>query len=288
MARRNEGNCQVRTSMSPWRSHPLAMGSRARISGSLSFDMGTTSCGARDGGPTGSDISRAVGLTVPHLSPYYFESDRSSTRDEHRCRIGGLPMTIAITLTAFCTAIVIVSVLGGVLPAGGHAQPHPASSVPQFFGRRDARRGVLSHVAGGGAGRIAGDASTGPPLGLLALFFLERFFSFHHHELATRSPGRACGRSPPGQTIPARSSTAMMASVSRTDPRSSSFALAGRDAMGPGRHRPGRPFAGRRDRPGQRRGRRLRGGTWGTRGRFRRLHRDARPQAGRCADHQRP
>src|SRR5512135_414050 len=38
-ARRNDGNCQERTSMSPCRSHPLAVGIRFRISGSLSLAM---------------------------------------------------------------------------------------------------------------------------------------------------------------------------------------------------------------------------------------------------------
>src|SRR3954451_13770992 len=38
-ARRNEGNCQERTSMSPSRSHPLSVGILLRISGSLSLAM---------------------------------------------------------------------------------------------------------------------------------------------------------------------------------------------------------------------------------------------------------
>jgi zinc and cadmium transporter len=87
----------------------------------------------------------------------------------------------AVTLAFFCAAIVGVSVLGGWLPLATvlthtRLQLYLSLSAGAMLGA------VFFHMLPE-AVRL-GSASTlrWTALGLLALFFLERFFAFHHHE----------------------------------------------------------------------------------------------------------
>jgi zinc and cadmium transporter len=88
---------------------------------------------------------------------------------------------MSITLSAFCTAIVIVSVLGGILPLTTVLN-HTRLQVYLSFSAGTMLGAAFFHmipeaVRVGSAGTVHWTA-----FGLLALFFLERFFSFHHHE----------------------------------------------------------------------------------------------------------
>ena len=89
------------------------------------------------------------------------------------------PMTM--TISAFCTAIVIVSVLGGILPLATVLN-HTRLQVYLSFSAGAMLGAAFFHmipeaVRVGSAGTVRWTA-----VGLLSLFFLERFFSFHHHE----------------------------------------------------------------------------------------------------------
>ncbi len=88
---------------------------------------------------------------------------------------------MTITISAFCTAIVIVSVLGGILPLATVLN-HTRLQVYLSFSAGAMLGAAFFHmipeaVRVGSAGTVRWTA-----VGLLALFFLERFFSFHHHE----------------------------------------------------------------------------------------------------------
>jgi zinc and cadmium transporter len=88
---------------------------------------------------------------------------------------------MSITLMAFCTAIVIVSVLGGILPLATVLN-HTRLQVYLSFSAGTMLGAAFFHmipeaVRVGSAGTVRWTA-----VGLLSLFFLERFFSFHHHE----------------------------------------------------------------------------------------------------------
>ena len=88
---------------------------------------------------------------------------------------------MAITLSAFCLAIVTVSVLGGLLPLATVLN-HTRLQVYLSFSAGTMLGAAFFHMMPE-AVRV-GSAATIPwaAVGLLALFFLERFFSFHHHE----------------------------------------------------------------------------------------------------------
>jgi zinc and cadmium transporter len=88
---------------------------------------------------------------------------------------------MAITLSLFCLAIVTASVLGGLLPLATVLN-HTRLQVYLSFSAGAMLGAAFFHmlpeaVKVGSAGSIPWAA-----IGLLALFFLERFFSFHHHE----------------------------------------------------------------------------------------------------------
>ncbi len=95
-----------------------------------------------------------------------------------------------ITLSAFCTAIVIVSVLGGILPLATVLN-HTRLQVYLSFSAGTMLGAAFFHmipeaVRVGSAGTVRWTA-----VGLLSLFFLERFFSFHHHETDNHGTGLA-------------------------------------------------------------------------------------------------
>jgi zinc and cadmium transporter len=88
---------------------------------------------------------------------------------------------MAITLSATCLAIVTASVLGGLLPLAAVLN-HTRLQVYLSFSAGTMLGAAFFHmmpeaVRVGSSGTIPWAAA-----GLLALFFLERFFSFHHHE----------------------------------------------------------------------------------------------------------
>src|SRR5271157_2722238 len=88
---------------------------------------------------------------------------------------------MATTLIAFCLLIVTVSVLGGVLPLATVIN-HTRLQVYLSFSAGTMLGAAFFHMMPE-AVRV-GSAATIPwaAVGLLSLFFLERFFSFHQHE----------------------------------------------------------------------------------------------------------
>jgi zinc and cadmium transporter len=94
---------------------------------------------------------------------------------------------MATTLIAFCLLIVTVSVLGGVLPLATVLN-HTRLQVYLSFSAGTMLGAAFFHMMPE-AVRV-GSAATIPwaAVGLLSLFFLERFFSFHHHESPAHAP----------------------------------------------------------------------------------------------------
>jgi zinc and cadmium transporter len=88
---------------------------------------------------------------------------------------------MSLTLALFCAAIVGTSLLGGMLPLAT-SLTHTRLQLYLSFAAGTMLGAAFFHmlpdaVEAGGAGALRWAAA-----GLLALFFLERFFSFHHHE----------------------------------------------------------------------------------------------------------
>ncbi len=97
---------------------------------------------------------------------------------------------MSLTLTLFCTAIVVASLLGGGLPLAT-ILTHTRLQLYLSFAAGAMLGAAFFHmlpeaVEGGSPGTLRWTAA-----GLLALFFLERFFSFHHHE-APDNPDDPC------------------------------------------------------------------------------------------------
>ena len=98
-----------------------------------------------------------------------------------------------MTLTALCLAIVTASVLGGLLPLSTLLN-HTRLQIYLSFSAGTMLGAAFFHMMPE-AVRV-GSAATIPwtAVGLLALFFLERFFSFHQHEprdFQAEIPGKA-------------------------------------------------------------------------------------------------
>lgn len=91
-------------------------------------------------------------------------------------------MSIAITLTAFCTGIVIVSWLGGVLPLSVMLN-HTRLQIYLSFSAGAMLGAAFFHMMPEAVRVGSPETLYWTALGLLALFFLERFFSYHHHEV---------------------------------------------------------------------------------------------------------
>ena len=101
---------------------------------------------------------------------------------------------MATTLALFCAAIVGVSLLGGLLPLAT-VLTHTRLQVYLSFSAGAMLGAAFFHmmpeaVRLGSAGTLRWAA-----VGLLALFFLERFFAFHHHE-APADPAEPCPTHP--------------------------------------------------------------------------------------------
>jgi zinc and cadmium transporter len=89
---------------------------------------------------------------------------------------------MTLNLALYCLAIALASALGGVLPLVTHLT-HTRMQVFLSFAAGVMLGAVFFHmlpdaVAQGGSGTLKWTC-----LGLLSLFFLERFFSFHQHEV---------------------------------------------------------------------------------------------------------
>src|SRR5689334_5259536 len=112
-------------------------------------------------------------------------------------------MSIAITLTAFCTGIVIVSVLGGILPLAVMLN-HTRLQVYLSFSAGAMLGAAFFHMLPEAVRVGSPETLYWTALGLLALFFLERFFSFHHHEAMDSSPPAVGGteRTPRDESAP--------------------------------------------------------------------------------------
>jgi zinc and cadmium transporter len=94
---------------------------------------------------------------------------------------------MAVTLGAFCTAIVIVSVLGGILPLATVLN-HTRLQVYLSFSAGTMLGAAFFHMLPEAVRLGSGGTLRWSAVGLLALFFLERFFSFHHHETSDPDP----------------------------------------------------------------------------------------------------
>jgi zinc and cadmium transporter len=88
---------------------------------------------------------------------------------------------MAVTLSTLCLGIVLASVLGGVLPLATVLN-HTRLQVYLSFSAGTMLGAAFFHMLPEAV--RAGSVRTIPwaAAGLLMLFFLERFFSFHHHE----------------------------------------------------------------------------------------------------------
>ncbi len=93
---------------------------------------------------------------------------------------------MTITLVATCVAVLVASVLGGIVPLATVLN-HTRLQVYLSFSAGTMLGAAFFHMMPE-AVRV-GSAATIPwaAAGLLALFFLERFFSFHHHESQERA-----------------------------------------------------------------------------------------------------
>jgi zinc and cadmium transporter len=100
--------------------------------------------------------------------------------------------TMAITLGAFCLAILTVSILGGLLPLATVLN-HTRLQVYLSFSAGTMLGAAFFHMMPE-AIRLGSVATIHwTAFGLLGLFFLERFFSFHHHETPAH-PAESHGR----------------------------------------------------------------------------------------------
>ncbi len=94
---------------------------------------------------------------------------------------------MAITLGGFCLAIVTVSVLGGLFPLG-RVLDHTRLQVYLSFSAGTMLGAAFFHMMPE-AVRVGSSATISwAAVGLLSLFFLERFFSFHQHEVPHHQP----------------------------------------------------------------------------------------------------
>jgi zinc and cadmium transporter len=112
-------------------------------------------------------------------------------------------MSMAITLTAFCTGIVVVSLLGGVVPLAIMLN-HTRLQVYLSFSAGAMLGAAFFHMMPEAVRVGTPETLYWTAFGLLALFFLERFFSYHHHEAREPHPApnhagqhSRAGHSPP-------------------------------------------------------------------------------------------
>ena len=88
---------------------------------------------------------------------------------------------MTVTLSAFCASILVVSVLGGLLPLSAMLN-HTRLQVYLSFSAGTMLGAAFFHMLPEAVLVGSGGTLHWTAVGLLGLFFLERFFSFHHHE----------------------------------------------------------------------------------------------------------
>jgi zinc and cadmium transporter len=99
-----------------------------------------------------------------------------------------------MTLALFCAAIVGVSVLGGVLPLAA-VLSHTRLQIYLSFSAGAMLGAAFFHMMPEAVHLGSAQTLQWSAVGLLALFFLERFFAFHHHE-APEDPAEPCPEGP--------------------------------------------------------------------------------------------
>jgi len=109
-------------------------------------------------------------------------------------------MTMPVLLSLLCALIVAVSLLGGAAPLA-MVLNHTRLQIYLSFSAGTMLGAAFFHMLPE-AVRL-GDAGTSrwAAVGLLALFFLERFFSFHQHETSAR-PSAALANHPGDDSLP--------------------------------------------------------------------------------------
>jgi zinc and cadmium transporter len=113
---------------------------------------------------------------------------------------------MTITLSAFCMAIVIVSVLGGILPLAT-VLSHTRLQVYLSFSAGAMLGAAFFHMMPEAVRMGTATTISWSAIGLLALFFLERFFSFHHHESHDHPHGVSLSAEPDAGPPPPASAT---------------------------------------------------------------------------------
>jgi zinc and cadmium transporter len=88
---------------------------------------------------------------------------------------------MTIMLSTFCAAVVIVSVIGGILPLATVLN-HTRLQVYLSFSAGTMLGTAFFHMLPEAVRVGSTDTLGWTAFGLLGVFFLERFFSFHHHE----------------------------------------------------------------------------------------------------------
>lgn len=94
------------------------------------------------------------------------------------------------TLAFFCVGIVVASMLGGLLPLAS-VLTHTRLQAYLSFAAGSMLGAAFFHMLPEAVETGSADALQWTAWGLLALFFLERYFSFHHHE-APEDPADPC------------------------------------------------------------------------------------------------
>jgi zinc and cadmium transporter len=101
---------------------------------------------------------------------------------------------MVLTLALFCATVVGVSLIGGLLPLAT-SLTHTRLQVYLSFSAGVMLGAAFFHMLPEAVGLGSTDTLRWSALGLLALFFLERFFAFHHHE-APADPDEPCPTHP--------------------------------------------------------------------------------------------
>ena len=97
-------------------------------------------------------------------------------------------------LAALCLAVVLASLLGGFLPLAT-ALTHTRLQLYLSFAAGSMLGAAFFHMMPEAIGQGSVSALNWTAAGLLSLFFLERFFAFHHHE-APADPADPCPTHP--------------------------------------------------------------------------------------------
>ncbi len=110
------------------------------------------------------------------------------------------------TLVLFCLAIVVSSLLGGLLPLAT-VLTHTRLQVYLSFSAGAMLGAVFFHMMPESVRLGSANSLRWSALGLVSLFFLERFFAFHHHE-APADPAEPCPTHPHEHHAPGRGHSA--------------------------------------------------------------------------------